>query len=73
VHIKVRLVPRSKKACIEELGKNYLKVRVSSPPIGERANNELLEIIAQYYNKRKSAVRITKGLHSRNKTVEITE
>ena len=71
--LKVHVITRSKKTGVEELDNNSLKVKVASPPIGERANNELIEVIAQYYNKRRSAVRITKGLRARNKIVEVTD
>ena len=71
--LKVRVITRSKKAGIEELDSNSFKVRVASPPIGARANNELIGVIARYYNKKRSAVRITKGLRSRNKIVEVTD
>ena len=71
--LKVRVVTRSRKTGIEELNGDHIRVRVASPPVNERANNELIEIIARYYNRKKSAVRITKGLRSRNKIVEIAD
>ncbi len=71
--LKVHVITRSKKTGVEELDDNSLKVKVASPPIGERANSELIEVIAQYYNKRRSAVRIIKGLRARNKIVEVTD
>ena len=50
-----------------------LKVRVLSPPIKDRANKELRAIIAKYYRKKESAVRIIKGLRSRNKLIEVED
>lgn len=71
--VKIRVISRSKYVEIEELGKDHLKVRVLSPPIDDRANNELIAILARYYNKRKSAVRIKKGFRSRDKLIELKD
>ena len=71
--VKVRVIPRSTRVAIEELEKNRLRVRVLSPPTDDRANNELIDILARYYNKRKSAVQIKKGLRSRDKLVEVKD
>jgi uncharacterized protein (TIGR00251 family) len=69
----VRVIPRSKKVEVKILKDNSLKVRVVSPPIDNRANEELRKVIAEYYNKKESAVRIIKGLRSQNKLVEIKD
>lgn len=69
--MRVRVITRSRKTGVEELNSNSLKVWVASPPINDRANSELIEVIAEYYNKKKSAVRIIKGLRSRDKIVEV--
>lgn len=71
--VKIRVISRSKHVEIEELGKDRLKVRVLSPPIDDRANNELIAILARYYNKRKSAVRIKRGFRSRDKLIEVKD
>lgn len=71
--MRVRVITRSRKTGVEELENNSLKVWVASPPVNDRANSELIEVIAEYYNKKRSAVRIIKGLHSRDKIVEVTD
>ncbi|MGB7056054.1 MAG: DUF167 domain-containing protein [bacterium] len=71
--VKIRVIPRSKYAEIEELGKDHLRVRVLSPPSDDRANSELIAILARYYNKRKSAIRIKRGLRSRDKLIEVRD
>ena len=71
--LRVRVIPRSKKAEVKVLKDSSLKVRVVSPPVDNRANKELRDVIAQYYNKKESAVRIIKGLRSRNKLIEIED
>jgi uncharacterized protein (TIGR00251 family) len=48
-------------------------VRVIAPPIGGQANRELIETLARYYKTPKQSVEIKKGLHSRNKIVEVKD
>jgi hypothetical protein len=71
--VRVQIIPRSKKSTVIDLGKSLLKVRVISPPTDNRANNELIEVLAQYYNVRKSSIKIRKGQKSRNKLIEIED
>ncbi len=71
--VKVRVIPRSRKSAVIDLGKSLLKVRVLSPPTDNRANNELIEVLARYYNTSKSSIKIRRGLKSRVKLVEIED
>jgi uncharacterized protein (TIGR00251 family) len=71
--VKVRVIPRSRKSAVIALEKNLLKVRVLSPPTDNRANNELIEVLARYYNTSKSSIKIRSGLKSRVKLVEIED
>jgi hypothetical protein len=72
MYIHVSVIPCSKKREIIELDKNHLKVKVLSPPEKNRANNELVSLLAEYYKLKKSAIKITKGVHSRNKLVSVS-
>lgn len=71
--VRVRVIPRSKKSVVLDLGKNLLKVKVQSPPTDNRANNELIEVLARYYNISKSSIKIRRGLKSKEKMVEIKD
>jgi uncharacterized protein (TIGR00251 family) len=69
--VRVQVIPRSKKSTVIDIGKGGLKVKVLSPPIDNQANNELIQVLAQYYNVKKSSIKIKKGMRSRNKLIEI--
>ena len=71
--LSIRVIPRSKKNEIIDLGGNRLKVKVTSPPEGGRANKELVESLARYYKKTRSSIIIAKGIKSRDKIVEISD
>ncbi|NOR16244.1 DUF167 domain-containing protein [candidate division WOR-3 bacterium] len=71
MYIKIKVVPRAKKSKIIKLDKDYLKIKVLSPPIKNKANKEMIRLLADYYNVNKSTIKIIKGEHSREKLVEV--
>jgi uncharacterized protein (TIGR00251 family) len=67
----VRVQPRASKDEITgEMG-GALKVRLRAPAVEDRANEALVEFLAELLIKPKSAVRILGGERSRTKRVEI--
>ncbi len=70
--LKVKVISNSKEKRIENK-KDYLEVRVNSPPIEGKANKEVIELISQYFKVPKSKIKIKKGLKSKIKLVEIKE
>lgn len=68
--INVRVQPRSSRAGVEITG-DGLKVRLKSPPVDNRANEELIELLAENLGVRKSSISIVRGLSSRDKVVLI--
>ena len=68
--INVKIIPNSKKdAIVKDDGK--LKIHLKARAVNNEANKYLIEVLAEYYNKRKTEIRIVKGFKSRNKVVEI--
>ena len=67
----VRVLPRaSKDEVTGEVG-GALKVRLQAPAVEGRANEALIEFLAQLLKTPKSAVRILSGNRSRTKRIEI--
>ena len=67
----VRVQPRASKDEIAgEMG-GALKVRLQAPAVEDRANEALVEFLAQLLKTPKSAVRILAGDRSRTKRVEV--
>ncbi|MBE0432044.1 DUF167 domain-containing protein [candidate division WOR-3 bacterium] len=71
--LRVRVIPRSKKNEVIDVGDNRVRVKVVSPPADGRANRELIESLARYYKTSRSSITIKKGIASRDKVVEITD
>lgn len=68
--LSVRLKPRAKRDRISCSGNGGLDIAVTSPPIDDRANGHLIDLLAERLRVPKRSVSIVTGVHSRNKVVE---
>jgi uncharacterized protein (TIGR00251 family) len=68
---RVKVKPNSKLQKIEEDTDGSLIVYLKSPPIDGKANEELIKLLAEKFDVRKSNIRIKSGLSSRQKLIEI--
>jgi uncharacterized protein len=71
VTIAVRVTPRASRDAIEGEYQGALKVRLTAPPVEERANEALRRFLAARLKVPVSSVRIVAGEKSRNKRVAI--
>jgi uncharacterized protein len=67
----VRVQPRASKDEIAGEMDGTLKIRLRAPALEDRANESLVEFIANVLNTSKAAVRILSGERSRIKRIEI--
>lgn len=71
LHFRVRVQPRANRNEIAGEVDGALKVRLLAPALEDRANEALIEFLAELLKTPKAAVRILSGHRSRNKRVEI--
>jgi len=71
VTFSVRVQPRASNDQIAGTMEGALKIRLTAPPLENRANEALIEFLSDLLKTPKSAVRIQSGEHGRNKRVEI--
>ena len=69
--VRVRLQPRAAREEIAGMRNGALLVRVTAPPVDERANRALCRLIAKHARVAPSAVTIIRGGHGRDKLVEV--
>ncbi|MBI5061019.1 MAG: DUF167 domain-containing protein [Candidatus Aenigmarchaeota archaeon] len=69
VHVKVS----SPKAGIKKVDDRNYNVSLTSEPENNKANRELVTLIADYFNKSVRDVKIVKGFKSKHKVVKIEE
>jgi uncharacterized protein (TIGR00251 family) len=71
VSFTVRVQPRASRDEIVGEYQGGLKIRLTAPPVDDRANEALRKLLASRLNVPLAAVRIAAGEHSRTKRVEI--
>ena len=68
----VKVVPRSSKTAIAGVLGGMLKIKLSAAPEKGKANESLVEFLADILGVKRSAIKITSGLTSPVKTIQIT-
>ena len=68
--ISIKVIPGKKKQKIQQENSDF-KICLKSKPQKGKANEELIDLLASYFNIPKTSVKIIKGAYSRNKLVEI--
>ena len=71
VTFAVRVQPRASRGEIVGEYQGALKIRLTAPPVDDRANEALCKLLATRLKVPLSAVRIASGEHTRSKRVEI--
>jgi hypothetical protein len=71
VEITVRVAPRASRNAVEGEYNGALKVRLTAPPVDDRANDALRRLLAERLKVSVSAVRIVAGEKRRTKRVSI--
>ena len=69
--LKVYLQPKSSKNEVVDPYRDGIKVKVTSPPVEGKANENLIRLLAKELGISPSCIEIIKGHHSREKTLRI--
>lgn len=69
--LKLRVQPRARQAGVDGVHGDRLRVRVNAPPVDDKANTELLGLLAQDFDLPRRAVAISHGEHGQQKTVTL--
>ncbi len=68
----VRAAPRAKRNAVAGVTGDALKVCVTAPPEDGRANDAIIEVLADWLGVKRRQVEIISGASNRNKVVRIT-
>jgi hypothetical protein len=72
VIFSVKVVPRSSKTAVAGLLGGILKIKLAAAPEKGKANESLVEFLAETLSVKRNAITITSGLTSPVKTIQIT-
>ena len=71
ISFAVRVHPRAKKNAVTGQLGDALKVSLTAPPVGGRANDACIEFFAKLLKVPRSSVTIASGQSSRNKVIHV--
>ncbi len=71
MRISVKVQPGSKHESIEKISAIEFRVKLRARAVEGKANDQLIEVLAQYFEIPKSSVQIIRGAKSRNKVLVI--
>jgi uncharacterized protein (TIGR00251 family) len=71
VKLNVVVKPNARKNAVETRQDGSLVVYVSTPPIEGRANERLVEVLAEHFGRPKRDIVIVSGVRSKRKIVEV--
>lgn len=68
--LNIRVIPKASRNLVKKENDRF-KVYLTKPAQDGLANNQLIELLAEYLNLKKYQIKIIKGKHTREKVVEI--
>ena len=69
--LSVRVIPRAKRNAVTKIKDGSIKVYVTAPPEDGRANEAVVETIAEWLGVKRRQVTIVSGATNRNKVVRV--
>jgi uncharacterized protein len=69
--LQVKVKPRAKVSVLERMPDGTWIAKLKSPPVDGKANEELVGLVAEHFQCRKSAVHIRAGASGRTKLVQV--
>lgn len=69
--IKVRVQPKSSNHFLEQEEHGVYKAYLKSAPVDDKANRELIALLAEEFGIKKYQIEIIKGIKSRDKVVRL--
>ncbi|MDR3195712.1 MAG: DUF167 domain-containing protein [Endomicrobium sp.] len=72
MNIKVRVIPNSKRNEVVSRVGSILRVKITAPAVEGKANEELCDFLADFFDVKRSMIFLRKGERGREKTIEIT-
>jgi hypothetical protein len=70
--ITVKARPKSRQRSLKVLGTNRFEVRTTEPPDKGKANEDIVDILAEHFGVPKSCIELVRGASSSIKVFKIT-
>lgn len=70
--VSVKVKPKAKVNRVEKVSESQLNVWVTAPPVDNKANEAVRELLADHFNIAKSRVTLVRGAKSKEKIFDVT-
>ena len=67
----IKVIPNASKDQIIKIDESNLKIKTNKPPEDGKANEAVIEILANYLNVKKNQIKIISGINSQKKIIQI--
>jgi len=71
LRFKITVKPNARKNEVIRTDDGLFTVRVAVPPIEGKANEKVIEVLSEYFNKPKRSISIVSGFKGKTKIIEI--
>jgi len=71
MRIYIKIIPRASQNEIVKISEGEYKAKITAPPENNKANEMLIEKLADYFDTSKSLVKIVGGKTARTKIIDI--
>ncbi len=71
-YIEVKVIPRAKRISVKE-DNGLLQVYLTSPPVDDKANLQLMDVLSEYLDVPRRCIKIVRGHKNRTKLIEVLE
>ncbi len=68
--INVRVIPRAKSNRVEVQPDGIVRIHTTTAPTNGKATNDVIKMLAEFYNVPKTSIKLVRGTTSRNKVFE---
>ena len=67
----IKVIPGTSRDQIIKINESNLKIKTTKPPEDGKANEAVIEILANYFKVRKNQIKIISGITSQKRIIEI--
>jgi len=71
MRLTIKVTPNASKTEIAGRDGGVMRIRLAAPPVDGKANEKLIEFLADEYDIPKSSIRVVSGMTSKTKIVEL--
>lgn len=71
MRISVKVIPRAAKNSVERIAEGEYRVRLTAPPVDDKANRLLFKLLAKHFGVAPSSMHIVAGGNTRQKIIEL--